>query len=44
MQQVLVIESQHQQAKLAYLSALAQRYQDTVAFFVALGGGLHTKK
>ncbi len=44
MQQVLVIESQHQQAKLAYLSALAQRYQDTVAFFVALGGGIHTKK
>ena len=44
MQQVLVIESQHQQAKLAYLSATAQRYQDTVAFFVALGGGIHTKK
>jgi NodT family efflux transporter outer membrane factor (OMF) lipoprotein len=43
-QQVLIIEDQHQQAKLAYLSALAQRYQDTVAFFVALGGGIHTKK
>jgi len=39
-QQVLIIESQRLQAKLAYLSALAQRYQDTVAFFVALGGGL----
>lgn len=43
-QQVIIIESQQLQAKLAYLSALAQRYQDTVAFFVALGGGLHTEK
>ena len=43
-QQVLIIESQRLQAKLAYLSALAQRYQDTVAFFVALGGGLQTEK
>ena len=43
-QQVLIIESQRLQAKLAYLSALAQRYQDTVAFFVALGGGLQTGK
>ena len=40
-QQVIVIESQQRQAKVAYLSALAQRYQDTVAFFVALGGGLN---
>ena len=43
-QQVLIIESQRLQAKLAYLSAIAQRYQDTVAFFVALGGGLQTEK
>jgi len=43
-QQVIIMESQQLQAKLAYLSALAQRYQDTVAFFVALGGGLHTEK
>ena len=43
-QQVLIIESQRLQTKLAYLSALAQRYQDTVAFFVALGGGLQTGK
>ena len=43
-QQVLIIESQRLQAKLAYLSAIAQRYQDTLAFFVALGGGLQTEK
>ena len=42
--QVLIIERQQLQAKLAYLSARAQRYQDTVAFFVALGGGIHTEK
>lgn len=42
--QVLIIESQQLQAKLAYLSALAQRYQDTVAFFMALGGGIQTEK
>ena len=43
-QQVLISESLRLQVKLAYLSALAQRYQDTVAFFVALGGGLATEK
>jgi len=43
-QQVIIIESQRLQVKLAYLSALAQRYQDMVAFFVALGGGLQTEK
>jgi len=43
-QQMLIIESQRQQVKVAYLSAFAQRYQDTVAFFVAVGGGLQTSK
>jgi NodT family efflux transporter outer membrane factor (OMF) lipoprotein len=42
-QQVIIIESQQLQAKIAYLSALAQRYQDTVALFVALGGGLNVE-
>ncbi len=37
--QVLVIDGQYQQAKIGYLQALAQRYQDTAALFVALGGG-----
>jgi NodT family efflux transporter outer membrane factor (OMF) lipoprotein len=37
--QVLVVDNQYQQAKLGYLQAIAQRFQDTVALFVALGGG-----
>jgi ABC-type glutathione transport system ATPase component len=37
--QVLIADSQYQQAKLGYLQAVAQRFQDTVALFVALGGG-----
>jgi NodT family efflux transporter outer membrane factor (OMF) lipoprotein len=37
--QVLIADGQYQQAKLGYLQALAQRFQDTVALFVALGGG-----
>jgi NodT family efflux transporter outer membrane factor (OMF) lipoprotein len=37
--QVLIADSQFHQAKIAYLGALAQRFQDTVALFVALGGG-----
>ncbi len=37
--QVLTVDSQCQQARIGYLTALAQRFQDTVAFFVALGGG-----
>ena len=37
--QVLTANSQYQQAKIGYLSTLTQRFQDTVAFFVALGGG-----
>jgi NodT family efflux transporter outer membrane factor (OMF) lipoprotein len=37
--QVLVADGQYHQAKIGYLQALAQRYQDTAALFVALGGG-----
>lgn len=37
--QVLIAEDQYYQAKIGYLQARAQRFQDTVAFFVALGGG-----
>jgi len=37
--QVLIANGQYQQAKIGYLQAVAQRYQDTVALFVSLGGG-----
>ncbi|HUI45368.1 MAG TPA: efflux transporter outer membrane subunit [Nitrospirota bacterium] len=37
--QVLVADGQYHQAQIGYLQALAQRYQDTAALFVALGGG-----
>jgi NodT family efflux transporter outer membrane factor (OMF) lipoprotein len=37
--QVLIADGQYQQARLGYLQARAQRLQDTVALFVALGGG-----
>ena len=37
--QVLIANSQYQQAKIGYLQAQAQRFQDTVALFVSLGGG-----
>ncbi|HYA86584.1 MAG TPA: efflux transporter outer membrane subunit [Nitrospirota bacterium] len=37
--QVLLADGQYHQAKIGYLQALAQRYQDTAALFVALGGG-----
>jgi len=36
---VLIADVQYHQASIAYLQALAQRYQDTVALYVALGGG-----
>jgi NodT family efflux transporter outer membrane factor (OMF) lipoprotein len=36
---VLTADVQFHQATIAYLQASAQRYQDTVALFVALGGG-----
>lgn len=37
--QILVADGQRLQAEIGYLQALAQRMQDTVALFVALGGG-----
>jgi NodT family efflux transporter outer membrane factor (OMF) lipoprotein len=37
--QILVANDQYHQTKIAYLQALAQRFQDTVALFVVLGGG-----
>ncbi|HET6514489.1 MAG TPA: efflux transporter outer membrane subunit, partial [Thermodesulfovibrionales bacterium] len=37
--QVLIANGQYHQAKIGYLQAFAQRFQDTVALFVALGGG-----
>ncbi|HXY54268.1 MAG TPA: efflux transporter outer membrane subunit [Nitrospirota bacterium] len=37
--QVLIANNQYQQAKIGLLQAQAQRYQDTVALFVSLGGG-----
>jgi NodT family efflux transporter outer membrane factor (OMF) lipoprotein len=36
---VLSADVQYHQATVGYLQAVAQRYQDTVALFVALGGG-----
>ncbi len=37
--QLPVADVQDHQARLAWLQAVAQRLQDTVAFYVALGGG-----
>ena len=37
--QVLTAENTYLQAKLGYIQAQAQRLQDTVALFIALGGG-----
>ena len=37
--QVLVADEQYLQAKIGYVQAVAQRLQDTVALYVALGGG-----
>jgi outer membrane protein TolC len=36
---VLIATSQYQSAQLSYTGAVAQRLQDSVALFVALGGG-----
>ena len=36
---VLAADTQLQQTRLGYLQLVAQRYQDTTALFVALGGG-----
>jgi len=37
--QILIANGQFHQARIGYLQAQAQRLQDTVALFVALGGG-----
>ena len=37
--QVLIADGQYSQAKIGYIQAQALRLQDTVALFVALGGG-----
>jgi NodT family efflux transporter outer membrane factor (OMF) lipoprotein len=37
--QVLTADGQYQQAQLAFIQAKTQRLQDTVALYVALGGG-----
>jgi NodT family efflux transporter outer membrane factor (OMF) lipoprotein len=37
--QVLVADGQYLQARLSYIQAVAQRLQDTVALYLALGGG-----
>jgi len=37
--QVLVADNAYLQAKIGYVQAVAQRLQDTVALYVALGGG-----
>jgi NodT family efflux transporter outer membrane factor (OMF) lipoprotein len=39
--QVLTANGQYQQARIGYLQDQAQRLQDTVALFTALGGGWH---
>ncbi len=37
--QVLVADYQYQQARIGHIQARAQRFQDTVALYAALGGG-----
>ena len=37
--QMIAADDQYHQAKIGYLQASAQRFQDSVALFVALGGG-----
>ena len=37
--QVLIADLQYQQARIGYLTAKAQRYQDSATLFAALGGG-----
>ncbi|MDA8362517.1 MAG: TolC family protein, partial [Gammaproteobacteria bacterium] len=37
--QLIDSERSYQQARLGYVRALAQRYQDAAQFFVAMGGG-----
>jgi len=38
--QILIADGQYHQARIAWLQATAQRLQDTVALYAALGGGL----
>ena len=40
--QVLIADGQYSQAEIGNIEATAQRLQDTVALYVALGGGWHT--
>lgn len=40
--QIITVNDQYQTAKIGYLQVRAQRLQDTVALFVALGGGWQT--
>lgn len=42
--QLLTANSQYHQAKIGYLQGVAQRFQDTVALLVALGGGWRNAK
>ena len=42
--QMLIANSQYQQARIGYLQAKAQRLQDTAALFVAIGGGWWNEK
>jgi len=41
--QVIVANEQYEQARIAYLQSVAQRLQDTVGLYVALGGGWWNK-
>jgi len=41
---VLLADTQFHQAKIADLEAIAVRYQDSVALFAALGGGLWNER
>ncbi|MGG1947009.1 efflux transporter outer membrane subunit [Trinickia sp. NRRL B-1857] len=40
--QILLADQQYHQAKIAYLQDVAQRLQDTIALYAALGGGWGT--
>lgn len=42
--QVIIANNQYHQAKIGYIQAQAQRFQDTVALFVAMGGGWRDDK
>jgi hypothetical protein len=42
--QILIADQQFHQARIAWLQGVAQRLQDTVALYVALGGGWDNQK